>query len=256
MTATRRVCGTAAGGKLFDAVQAGPEQLRLSLAIGRQSARPKRSKQTARPGRKERTAEVAVRYQQVTLQPPPNLKPCAPLALWAVQVREEQPPAGVTPLEWWLLTTLPITSPQQAQQCLEWYCLRWRIEDWHRVLKSGCKVEQLGHETAERLQRALAIHAVIAWRLLLMTLLGRHSPDLPPDVLFSDLELKVLGAFARTRRDLKPPTSLPAAVLLVAKLGGYLARKSDPPPGAQLMWQGYTALRQMCFGAALFIHGP
>ena len=74
--------------------------------------------------------------------------------------------------------------------------LRWRIEDWHRVLKSGCRIEELAHQTAERLKRAIAINLVIAWRIMLMTLLGRECPELPAEVLFSDLELTVLRAYA------------------------------------------------------------
>ena len=78
-----------------------------------------------------------------------------------------------------------------------WYCLRWRIEDWHRVLKSGCRIEALQHKTAERLKRAIAINLVIAYRIMLMTLLGRECPDLPAEVLFSDLEIEVLKAYAK-----------------------------------------------------------
>ena len=247
---------TTEDGKLFDAVQATEPRLRLQLAIGRQSARPKRSKQKARPQRQERTAQVVVRYQQFELRPPPHLKDQEPVALWAVHVVEEEPPAGAKPVEWCLLTTRQITSPEQAEQCLTWYCLRWRIEDWHRVLKSGCQIEELGHETAERLKRAIAIQAVIAWRIMLMTLLGRETPELPAEVLFSDIELQVLEAFANTRRDLKPPTQLQEAVRAVAKLGGYLGRTNDPPPGHQLMWEGYAVLRHMCSGAALFMRPP
>ena len=119
-----------------------------------------------------------------------------------------------------------------------------------RVLKTGCRVQQLQHHTAERLQRAIAIHAVIAWRIMLMTLLGRQPPDLPEQLLFSDLEILVLGAFAASR-GFPPPAPLEAAVLLLARLGGYLARKHDPPPGHQLMWQGYVTLYGMCLGFAL-----
>jgi hypothetical protein len=110
---------------------------------------------------------------------------------------EEHPPPGAERVEWFLLTTLPLAAPEAAIQCLRWYCCRWRIEDWHRVLKSGCRVEALAHETAERLRRAIAINLVIAWRILLMTLLGRETPELPAEVLFSDLELKVLAAYAK-----------------------------------------------------------
>jgi hypothetical protein len=77
--------------------------------------------------------------------------------------------------------------------------LQWHIEDWHRVLKSGCRVEALAHQTATRLKRAIAINLVIAWRIMLMTLLGRTCPDLPAEVLFSDLEITVLNAYAEKK---------------------------------------------------------
>jgi len=239
---------------LFDAVRADEVRFRLAIHVGRQSARPKKSKQKARPKRKERTAEVAVRYRKIELRPPPYHRDTEPIALWILHLREEEPPAGAKPLEWFLLTTMEITSPEQAQRLVGWYCLRWRIEDWHRVLKTGCTIEELGHKTAERLKRAIAISAVIAWRIMLMTLLGRETPDLPASVFFSDLELEVLEAFAKTRRDLKhlkPATRLYDAVLVVAKLGGYLGRKNDEPPGHQLMWYGYVEFRSMTAGYAL-----
>jgi len=143
-----------------------------------------------------------------------------------------------------------ITTAEQAEQCLEWYCLRWRLEDWHRVLKSGCQIDALGDETAERLQRGIAINAVIAWRIMLMTLLGRACPELPAGVLLSDLEIKVLQAYAR-KKNIKQPTHLGDAVRLVARLGGYLCRNHDPPPGHQLIWQGYTVLQTLCEGFSL-----
>jgi hypothetical protein len=99
-----------------------------------------------------------------------------PLDIGVIHALEENPPPGTQAVEWFLLTTIRITSAKDAEQCLRWYCLRWRIEDWHRVLKSGCCIEDLGHETAERLRRAIAINLVIAWRIMLMTLLGRETP--------------------------------------------------------------------------------
>ena len=110
---------------------------------------------------------------------------------------ESSPPEGTRAIEWFVLTTVTITSPEDAVQCLRWYCLRWRIEDWHRVLKSGCAVEQIAHKTAERIRRAIAINLVIGWRIMLMTLLGRQTPELPPEVLFSDIELQVLNAYSK-----------------------------------------------------------
>ncbi len=237
--------------KLFDAVRAGEPRLQLNLHIDRQSARPKKSKQKARPGRTARTAEMTLRYQRVELCPPEYHPEKKPIPLWVVHLIEETPPAGVKPIEWFLLTTMEVATPEQAVHLVGCYCLRWRIEDWHRVLKSGCRIEELRNETAERLKRALAIYLVIAWRIMLMTLLGREAPDLPPEVLFSDLELEVLGAFATSRRDLKPPTRLRDAVLLVGRLGGHLGRKGDSPPGHQALWIGYSQLQFMCAGYLL-----
>ena len=120
-----------------------------------------------------------------------------------VHLREEHPPAGENALEWFLLTTIAVTDNQIAEECIRWYRLRWRIEDWHRVLKSGCGTEKLAYRTAERLKRGIAINMVIAWRIMLMTLLGRECPELPAEVLFSDIEIEVLGALAK--KNTEPP---------------------------------------------------
>lgn len=237
------------GQRLFDWIRRRPVQATLSIAITRQSARPKASKRPARAARRARIAEMAVRYDSVRLRPPSG-QDAEALPVRIVHVKEQNPPRGAKPLEWLLLTTLPIESGEQAEKVVSWYALRWRIEDWHRVLKTGCRVEDLAHHTAERLKRAIAIRLVIAWRILLMTLLGRQLPNLPPEVLFSDLEIMVLSAWASSRR-LPPPTNLAKAVELVARLGGYLARTRDPPPGPQLLWHGFIALTDMCIGYQL-----
>ena len=242
---------TTADAKLFDGVRATQPRLRLQLHIGRQSARPKKSKQKARPKRAERLAEMTLRYQQVELPAPSQLRDMRPVSLWIVHIVEEQPPAGVVPVEWFLLTTMELASPEQAERLVGRYCLRWRIEDWHRVLKTGCGIEELRNETADRLKRAVAIYLVIAWRVMLMTLLGREVPDLPAEVLFTDVEIKVLTAFANSRRDLRPPERLGDAVHLVARMGGYQGRKKDPPPGHQVIWIGYSQLRFMGMGYVL-----
>ena len=242
---------TTADEKLFDAVRVTPPRLRFQLQVSRQSVRPKKSKQKARTKRVERVAEMTLRYREVELPPPRHLGDHKPISLWLVHAVEEDPPPGAQPIEWFLLTTMAITSPEQARRVLEHYCLRWRIEDWHRVLKTGCGIEKLRNETAARLKRALAIYLVVGWRVMLMALLGREEPGLPPEVLFTDLELEVLTAYANSRRDLKPPERLGDAVRLVARLGGYQDRKSDPPPGNQVLWIGYSKLRGMCEGFLL-----
>jgi len=167
-----------------------------------------------------------VRYRQVELcGTPADPDQRVTLPVMVVHAVELAPPAGEKPVEWFVLTTLAVNSANQAVELLAWYALRWRIEDWHRVLKSGCKIDELGHRSAERLERAIAIRMVIAWRVMLMTLLGREVPELPAELLFTDIELRVLG--------------------------DYLNRKRDPPPGHQLMWQGYSTLATMSFAYAL-----
>ncbi len=107
---------------------------------------------------------------------------------------------------------------------MQYYRFSWRIEDWHRVLKSGCRTEDIAHHTAVRLKRAISINLVIAWRIMLMTLLGRDEQEHAPEELFSDIEIDVLHAFAK-ERNLAPPTTLKLAVHLMGRLGGWLGRK-------------------------------
>jgi hypothetical protein len=183
--------------KLFARVRQAPLQSRVRVVLPRQSARPKRSKQKARPMRPGRPADLAVRYLCVQLRPARYHADKEPIDIWVIHAREENPPLDTQAVEWFLLTTIEITSAEDAEQCLRWYCLRWRIEDFHRVLKSGCRIEDLAHQTAERLRRAIAINLVIAWRIMLMTLLGRETPELPAAVLFSDIELRTLRAYAK-----------------------------------------------------------
>lgn len=185
--------------KLFETVRQSPVQTRLNIHVSRQSARPKKSRQKARPDRPTRTAEVSLRYTQVELNPPSYHKDKDPIPVWVVHVMEDTPPVGTEPIEWFLLTTIDIKSVDDALNCVKWYALRWRIEDWRRVLKSGCRVEKVAHKTAERIKRAIAINLVIAWRIMLMTLLGREVPQLPAEVLFSDLEIEVLEAYAQKK---------------------------------------------------------
>jgi hypothetical protein len=239
--------------KLFDGIREEKERGRRRIHVKRQSVRPKKSKQKAKGARKERIANVGLRYQRIELQAPSCLPEQKPVDLWIIHVREDDPPAGVQRLEWFLLTSVEIHNEKDANRCLDWYCLRWRIEDWHRVIKSGCGVEQLGHQTAERLKRAIAMRLVVGWRIMLMTLLGRETPEIPADVLFTDIEIEVLQTYAEQSR-LKSPQDLGSTIRLVARLGGYLDRRGDPPPGHQVMWEGYSQLHFMCLGFEL--RGP
>ena len=231
--------------RLFDEVRNAPARGTCTVDVSRQSARVKASKQPCKPKRPARLAETTLRYEPVAL-------PCpgaAPVVLWMVHAREERPPVKTEALEWFLLTTVPVTSADDAKRILQCYALRWRIEDYFRILKSGCKVEALQHHSAERLERAIAIKMVVGWRIQLMVRLGREVPELPAELLLSDIELRVLTTFARSR-SLTPPRHLGEAVELLARLGGWLGRTRDPP-GAQLLWHGYTRLAAMTFAFEL-----
>ena len=177
---------------LFDQVRNAPARGAAKVEVHRLSARVKASKQARKERRAARVADVTLRYQPVAL-------PCpgaAPVELWVVHVREQPQPPAAEPLEWFLLTTLRVTSAADATRILQWYARRWRIEEYFRVLKSGCKVEELQHHAAERLERAIAIKMVVGWRIQLMVQLGREVPELPGDLLFSDGELRVLATGA------------------------------------------------------------
>ena len=115
------------------------------------------------------------------------------------------------------------------------------------MLKSGCRVGFLLFREAERLQRAIAINAVIAWRIMVMVLLGRQVPDCNPELMFIDAELNFLHDYAG-RHKLLPPTRLGDAVSLVAHFGGYRNRSHDPDPRHQIMWHGQAQLTSAALG--------
>ena len=181
--------------KLLGQLRSQPAQGQLRIQVQRSSARRGTRRQRARPLRAARTAQAELRWQTVELEGPSRRE--GPLRLQLVHVWERSAPEGVEALEWFLLTSLPVGSQAEAEQVLEWYRLRWRIEDWHRILKAGCKVECLGHRTVERIERAVTIKAVIAWRLAALTLLGRETPELPAAVCGMPIEMRTVECAAK-----------------------------------------------------------
>jgi hypothetical protein len=200
--------------------------------------------------REPRVATVEVRFVAFTLNPPKRLSSTLPnLAMYAIYVQEKDPPAGELPLEWMLLTNLPVKNFDQAYEKVQWYCLRWRIEMYHKVLKSGFRIEHCRLGDAQRLIRYITVMSIIAWRVLMLTLLARTHPEAPCTTLLTDHEWKVLYC------TVKNTTSLPAiipslreAVIWIARLGGFLARKSDGQPGTILLWRGWKRLTDLTQG--------
>lgn len=199
----------------------------------------KRGKQLAR------NATLTVRWRQVTLRPPKRrAKEKLPsVTVWAVWAVETDPPPGVERVEWLLLTTVPILTTADALERLAWYAARWGIEVWHKVLKSGCRIEDKQLESAARLIRCLTLYSVIAWRILYATMLARATPNVPCTVLLDDDEWQ--GLYCRIQRvavaPAKPPT-LRQAVRWIAQLGGFQGRKSDGEPGVTVLWKGFQHL--------------
>ena len=194
---------------------------------------PRRGRQPAR------TAEMSVHFDEVILRPPRDKSDLAAIRIWAVLTREEAPPKDVKePLEWMLLTTVPVTGLVGAIERVRWYSRRWGIEVFHRILKSGCQIEDRQLATADRLEACLAIDAVVAWRIHYLTWLGRATPDLPCTVAFDDDQWQAVTVFKTRKPPPEQPPSLRQMIRSIAQLGGFLARKSDGEPGTQTLWRG------------------
>jgi hypothetical protein len=180
--------------KLFDHLKALPVMGKAQIEVPRQREKKKKGTKPAQIALPARKAHVELRWGKVTLAAPATTQTrhLPALELYSVLVFEPRAPKGAKSLRWVLLTTMPIDSRKQALRCLRWYTLRWRIEEWHRVLKSGCRIESHQHHSAEKLARAIAIDAVIAWRVMLLTLLGREVPEIPAKMIFAPWECTLL----------------------------------------------------------------
>jgi len=193
--------------------------------------------------RPARVAQLEVRFAKVTLKSPKNKKRRRELTLWAVWAREAKAPPKGERIEWMLLTTLPVSTFEEAVEKLAWYTIRWGIEVYHRTLKSGCKVEerQLGH--ADRIETCLGVDMVVAWRIFHLAKLGRETPDVPCTVFFEEAEWKALVVHI-TQNPNSPdhPPTLREAMRMVASLGGFLGRKGDGEPGTKSLWLGLQRL--------------
>jgi hypothetical protein len=218
---------------------------------------PSRAKTKHAQARQARSATVVVRFAPFRLNPPRNnpkhkTEPLPDIDMNAVYVLEPDPPLGKDPVEWMLLTSLPVRSFEEAYEKILWYCLRWRIEMYFKVLKSGFRVEacRLGH--AERLARYLMVMSIVAWRLFMITLIARTDPDTPCTNFLAEHEWQVL--FRKTHKNQTPPIRPPPAgdvVVWIAKLGGFLARKGDGPPGTITLWRGWKRLADLTEGWSL-----
>lgn len=204
---------------------------------------------TGNQKRKARQATVSVRFAPVKLKPPwrPDKKKLPPVTLNAILVCEDNPPADIDdPIEWLLLTNTPVADFEAAVKVVGWYCCRWQIEIFHKIIKSGCTVEDCRLETAARLQNYIALMCVIAWRLHWITYLNRATPDAPCTLALNTVEWQAL--YMRIHRSAMLPDQPPTihqAVRWIAQLGGFLGRKSDGEPGITVIWRGWQRLQDI-----------
>jgi hypothetical protein len=206
-----------------------------------------------KPGQRGREATVEVRSATVTLDPAPNYPQRKPLTIHAVWVHEPSPPAGVTPLDWLLLTTLPVDTARRCWKVVETYRLRWRIEEFHLVLKSGCNVERTQLKTATRIELLVALSCPVAVRILQLTLLARTEPNTLCTEVLSEDEWQVLWAYVQRRpiAQAHGPPTIREAVRMLGRLGGHAGRKSDGMPGVRSLWRGWRDLQLLVDGYRL-----
>jgi transposase Tn5 family protein len=162
--------------------------------------------------------------------------------------QEKVAPKGRERINWKLLTDLPVSSRQDAVEKLNWYAQRWKIETFHKILKSGCKVEDAKLRTAERLVNLVAILCILSWRIFWITMLNRTSPKAPPQDAFTELEQYLLDELVPNSTHQKHRPGISDYIVKLARLGGYLARAHDPPPGNTVIWRGLTRLTDIELG--------
>jgi hypothetical protein len=217
---------------LWQEVGRQPAAATLSIWVGRRGDQPRRM------------ARLHIRFCRVRLQAPIRKADQAPIELWAIEAEEGGPvPKGSTRIVWRLLTTLPVTCVEQAIEKVQWYAQRWQIELLHKVLKSGCQIEQRQLESAQRLERVLSVDLVVAWRVLALCKAARQTPQEPISNWLTQAQWQALCCYAQ--RQTTPPKTAPTvrqAVRWLAQMGGFLGRKSDGEPGTKTLWRG---LRQL-----------
>lgn len=213
----------------------------------------------ARHSQPERTATLAVRFDRVTLAPTQRPKhslfyPLPPVTLDAVSVMEVNAPSSEHQIEWMLLTNIAVTSFEQALEKVNWYCCRWQIEVFHKILQHGCTVEQCRLQSAERLHRYITLMSIVAWRLFWITWMQRSHPTVSVRAILTDIETLTLLRLTNASSDVQPSHfCVSQAVMAIAKLGGFLARKGDRDPGPTVIWRGWAVLQNATrLGSRLF----
>jgi hypothetical protein len=218
---------------------------RCSVNVSARDAKIAGETRKRRESRDARIVEVEVRATTVTLRPPyrPDRK-LSEVTVNVVLVEETNPPDGVTPIQWLLVTTLPIDHPEQVQQVISYYSIRWQIEIYFRTVKSGCRIEDRQFETLDRLLNCLAVYSIVAWKIMYLCRLGRECPDLNCEVIFEVSEWKSVYMTVRREDPPSTPPTLNEMIRMIATLGGYVNRHSTQP-GPQTLWLGLQRVHDL-----------
>src|SRR6266496_4087332 len=198
-------------------------------------------------------AILEIRYRKIRVLPPIGKQRRYPaLTLTVIHAEERGTPKNRKKIDWRLITDLPVQSREDAIEKLEWYALRWKIEVFHKILKSGCRAEESKLRTAQRLANLLSVFCILSWRVFWMTMLNRSASDAPSDLALSEVEIALLDHLVKDK-DQKPlqRKTLSHYLTKIARLGGYLARANDPPPGNTVMWRGLSRLTDIELGATV-----
>jgi hypothetical protein len=193
------------------------------------------------------TATVEIRYRRLWIWPPAYKRGEAPkLSLTVLYAQERDAPQGREKIDWKLLTDLPVGSRKRAVEKLEWYAQRWKIETFHKILKSGCRAEEAKLRTYGRLVNLISILCLLSWRIFWITMLNRTDSAAPPEMAFTELEQYLLEELVPDRSP--PAKGLAHYIDKLARMGGYLARAHDPPPGNTVIWRGLSRLTDIQLG--------
>ena len=197
------------------------------------------------------SAVLEIKYHRIEVCPPIGKEKRYPsMTLTVIHARERGKPKDRDPVDWRLITNLPITRKADAIEKLDWYALRWKIETFHKILKSGCRAEDSKLHSAERLANLIAILCVLAWRVLWLCMVNRVSPDLPASLVFTETEVKLLEHLVPMKQESRQRT-VGRFLIRLARLGGYLDRTKDPPPGNMVLWRGMARLTDIHLGFSL-----
>jgi len=247
----RRICSES-GKKTSNKIK---ETIRNEKPLGKMTIHVAETKK-----RKAREAHMTIYSKSICIAWPDKIrkeKPYKPVTITAVLCTENNPPAGIPAIEWLLITDLSVSTFEEACEKIQWYTCRWQIEIFFKILKSGCTIEKL-QLTDKNFSACLSFYMIIAWRILYVVILGRHCPDISCECIFSKEEWQTTYVVVNRKKPPLVPPKLNDMIRMVASLGGYLNRKSDPEPGVKTMWIGFRNMQEHLRAKEAFeaVYGP